>query len=235
MGMGFRSARLFGILAVCTAAASACSAEGVTTGAGGGSGDGGGSPSDPCAHLATAKCAKSAACASFGLVFSYGDVATCEAVQTARCQAALSLEDVTATPDDISACAAALEGESCDEYSRGSPPACVAATRGPRADGASCAHGMQCASGMCGDRDATGCGICFQELAEGAPCDPQFGAPTFCGAGLFCHDAGTCMKDVESGGSCDGGMSCAGKLQCISGTCAEPPGRGAPGRASPAR
>lgn len=231
MDMGGKFTRLLAVLAVSTAAASACTGEGSTTGVGGGSGDGGGpidTPSDPCAHLARAKCTNESACRALFLVISYGDVATCEAVETARCNAALALDGVTATPDDISACAGAIEGQSCDGFSYSRPAACDAAARGSRPDGAPCAVGMQCASAVCGDRDATGCGRCFEELAEGEPCDPEYAAPSYCGDGLFCHDTGICMREVESGGACEGGKVCAGALQCIAWTCAEPAQLGAP-------
>jgi hypothetical protein len=164
-----------------------------------------------------------AACFSFSLAQIYGDEATCVELAKAACVGRFGLDGVTATPDDIAACAAAFAALSCEGVYGGSPPACQ--LHGTRADGASCSIYLQCQSGLClGNKN--GCGQCAKALALGDTCDPS-DLSAGCGAGAYCDGTKKCVAIGSKGTPCTSSATCNLALACVGGKCDTPLAKGA--------
>ncbi len=171
-----------------------------------------------CASLAKAICGRSDTCSPFTAEFAYGDVATCEARVTPRCLETPDLAGATVTPEEIQACADAYSDQTCSQAFAGvSPEDCR--LPGEKADGATCAVGVQCKGGACRTSGEGQCGACATPLAAGATCDV---AEDVCDAGLFCSSAKKCESPAEKGQACTSEMPCEGGLSCNGGICGSP-------------
>lgn len=151
-----------------------------------------------------------------------------------QCESSLALAGVPpSTSSSLTACAAAIQGESCNT-SFGQLEACNFTARGSVADGAACAESLQCASGSCSGASGatTACGTCEPAIADGAACD-QGGT---CVAGDVCTTSAsgaTCRPRPSLGGvgaSCTSNDACSAPNHCAlvfsggseTGTCASP-------------
>lgn len=171
-----------------------------------------------CESLAKALCGRANTCAPFTTQLGYGEVATCEERVGPRCLLTPDLAGATITPEEIQACADAYSGQTCTDAFIGlAPEACR--LPGEKADGATCAVGVQCKGGVCRTTGEGQCGSCVTPLAAGAACDV---ATDVCEAGLFCSAAKKCEAPAEKGEACTPELPCEGGLSCNSGICGSP-------------
>ncbi len=199
------------------------------TGAGGTSGaeTGGfaGLPNDwatVCERAVAVMCPKYEACAPF--VTEVALTPDCPTYVRKGCNDAARLSDVRMTPADYAACIEAFARESCDDwvYNGILPPEC-ATVPGSRPTGSPCGSSLQCASGVCSTSNLA-CSIC----TESPPGEGESCFEVGCLTGLVCNEASICVLGRHLGESCSDATPCVGTLLCQSGTCARPPGEGAP-------
>jgi hypothetical protein len=171
------------------------------------------STTQACADLAKARCAKRMSCSDGAAITrDYGDMNTCLTREQLSCTIGVAAPSTGITADAIEACVAAYPGFACaDFFSNLVPSACVRI--GPRAAGAACAIGAQCASSYCANAKTSGCGTCGDGAAAGQSC-----ATTACARGLNCVSrTQVCQPPGTGGAACDPnstpcglGLSCQG-------------------------
>lgn len=172
-----------------------------------------------CAELATRLCANQQTCTPGTLPIQFGDVATCQARQAARCLQRLAAPDTSRTAAAVSACAAALTSVDCELQAFFDGAEACRPAPGPREDGSACADDGQCKSAYCQLKDANAtCGTCalrakaFEQCTQHADCD----------YGHLCiatKSVKRCTKAVGQGAACDADRVCATPFFCIGGTC----------------
>lgn len=195
---------------------------GATGGAGGAAGGGGTSEGGltveaACAAAAQGICAKYQECSAL-VAFVWGTVTECEQANAIECEARLGAPDTTETVQIVAACTAARAAADCDVIFD-SPAACDLPP-GPRADGAGCETGGQCAGGVCEFADGEACGICATPVVVGAAC-----TSALCASGLICSSTtGLCYQPGDIGDACFQGQVCKSGLICREGpeTCQLP-------------
>ncbi|HEY8039034.1 MAG TPA: hypothetical protein VIF15_04540 [Polyangiaceae bacterium] len=214
-------------LAVATVALAACgscsSSSGSTLGGGGDGGPGdssaveaGPSATQACSDFATALCGRLEACTPFAVQVAYGDATTCAQRTALACAPALAAGGTKASPDDMEACAAAINAETCDEaLDNAQPSACN--IPGSLAAGAPCGSNGQCSTSFCQLAKNSACGTCASHPSAGATCVVD----TDCQATLVCN-SGTCVGPAASGSACSASQPCLRSLSCIGGTCKTP-------------
>jgi hypothetical protein len=217
-----RAFGLTGVVAVIGMGVSACggtTSPDLTTGgpdSGGGGTGGATTAASACSSVAKARCQKRDAC-SDGVAnkTAYGDEATCESREAASCETSLGAPGTGATPESVSACAAALPGTACADFAAGAvPDACNPAT-GSGADGSACAFNAQCASAHCAVPKDALCGTCAPAPKAGDSC----AATGTCGKGLDCtKDTSICVAPLPAGGACAKDAPCAAGLSCVGAT-----------------
>lgn len=166
------------------------------------------------------------------------------------CDASLSLKGSTVTPQNLVACASALNQAAC-----GSDPNIIPACdvpRGTLADDTACVSNTQCKSGNCDKTTFDACGFCRPAIpigesclstiscvagarcngtecvadkapsAIGGPCDAAKGE--FCQNGLVCDPATKiCKGRAAAGEPCSSSTQCQTGLTCnSSGSCGAP-------------
>jgi hypothetical protein len=169
-----------------------------------------------CAARASAHCDRLARCtASAILRLTYGDRPSCVDAQGATCLAERASPGSRMTARDLSACAAAIAAQSCDDYLTAQPlPACDFA--GSKDDGVPCRFGAQCTSGSCAVAVDRACGNCTPRPRAGDSC-----FATSCGPGLSCNGL-TCTA-FTIGAPCDHlSQRCAQGLSCVGGSTLAP-------------
>ena len=180
------------------------------------SGTGGSGPSatKACNDLAMARCNRLADCSGGALVTQrYGDMTTCVSRMELGCKDSLEATDTTATPAFEETCAASVAGTSCaDDIDGNTAPACQPPP-GPRAAGAGCGFGAQCATGFCDVPKAAACGACAVRPADGAPCT----GTSDCNFNQVCSPAGTCTTYIGENGACAPNTQCQTGLACVGG------------------
>ncbi|HEX2880968.1 MAG TPA: hypothetical protein VHO25_15660 [Polyangiaceae bacterium] len=149
----------------------------------------------------------------------------------------------TRTPEGLIACLPAIEDFDCELWVGGFRPDCI--TLGLRQPGEPCLYASQCASLICGEEGATGCGQCLAPIAQGQSCADH---PTACDNGLECSSTNVCdpfvyeppmpMPDpfvpLPAGSPCVTAADCEMDLACVDpendgiGLCDEKPGLDAP-------
>ncbi len=170
---------------------------------------------DSCTNLAKARCALLSSCTNgIGIQSTYGDLATCEARQTAACVTNLSASGQNQTPITVQACADVAPTQSCWDRTLNLQPAACIPPAGTIADGQPCIASGQCTSTWCVLQDNAVVGVCGPLPKAGDACDT-----TTCGRGLECgkNAAGTsvCFAPVASGGACDKDHRCGPNLGCV--------------------
>jgi hypothetical protein len=166
-----------------------------------------------CADVAAARCQKMQGCNPQGIINTYGDLATCEARQSATCVTNLGAPQTANSPSRTEDCAQALPATSCPDYQLGNTPAPCQPPSGPRDAGSPCSVSAQCASAFCLIEKTAACGVCAPAPGVGTSC-----ANNGCGPGLLCDSATQlCAAPVATGGGCDKGSVCTPGLTCIVG------------------
>jgi hypothetical protein len=186
------------------------------------------SPTQACADVSAAVCAKIDSCAPAAVSALYGDTATCATRTEATCNAALALKNNGDQAGNVEDCSKAYESLSCEGALGNSPPKECAHKPGPLADGTTCGAAGQCKSGVC-QFDSSGCGKCIEPIAAGANCN----ATSDCQSGLVCAISATtqtsvtsvCIAPAASGGTCSTAapvVPCQAGLVCDKGKCDAP-------------
>jgi hypothetical protein len=186
-------------------------------------------------------CPALAACDPTTFAFSFGTMTECMAAGGNMVDHATTFDyrydrELTApyahgstlTPDDVVACAQALDLSTCDAFwQRSVPDACRPAKVGFLPDGTSCRFWNQCLSGRCDAAGAPGtCGQCVPQRAAGASC--RFFTDPECADGSLCiGPSATAMKCAayrKLGETCNSQLPCALNLVCpvLGQRCAKP-------------
>jgi hypothetical protein len=145
-------------------------------------------------------------------------------------------DDGTVVIDDEAAqdCFDHTEHASCidDQHeSIATYPACLAARRGTRPDGAACYFADECSGGRCDTAGGCPAGTCCPgtcgtstRASIGAHCD----ARAWCTDDAYCDTTATCAPLIAMGGACTSSYTCAAGLVCDdrSSTCQPPPRAG---------
>jgi hypothetical protein len=163
-----------------------------------------------CHDNATTYCNQDDSCFHKGIVYSYGDVATCIAAIEPLCNFAVSVPDVGWTGDSLETCITARSATTCGDFLHGTnyPSSCL--PRGGRADAANCLYGSQCQSGYCKIPSGQSCGVCVEWAKQGAACTTT----SDCDPGLRCAGNSTCQPAVTDGATCDTAHPCSPELYC---------------------
>lgn len=174
------------------------------------------SASEACADFASAVCMQMATCTPFALPVTYGSEAECVSRIELACLSTAGAPGNQGTPEQMVACAGAVEEESCDEFLDNSQPsACNVPGTAPT--GATCGANAQCASSYCKAIAGTVCGTCTAHALSGGSC----GADADCAATLVCNGS-TCVTPVSLQASCNTTQPCLRTLTCIDGVCLAP-------------
>jgi hypothetical protein len=187
-------------------------------------GDGGGSGfAAAAAAVASGYCARSQDCAPSFVTGVLGDVPTCVSTLTNTLLRAATAPGVKQTPDQLTACAAALPKMSCGDFlARRTVDACKPVA-GSLADGTACGADAQCSGTRCIVALNHACGTCGSHAAAGASC----GVDDDCDVGLRCA-AGKCVAYGDEKATCDATHPCRPDLGCVAGACGTPSPVGAP-------
>ena len=184
-------------------------------------------------EYAQALCNFEAKCVPLELEIEFGDVNGCITAFDSEAATAFSLNGVTITNGQLSACANAISGASC-----ATNPTTLAACNpsGSLAVGAGCSDGIQCSSGYCAtgttsttsttgtstETDTTDdtCGKCAARTADGGACTDD----ESCNAGSGCDvTKQVCAPRPGSGAACSAtGVDCQDGFRCINSVCAAP-------------
>ncbi|MBX3272734.1 MAG: hypothetical protein KF729_20905 [Sandaracinaceae bacterium] len=184
--------------------------------------DGGGTSGGLSAFLdrvAAAQCEAVARCALAEVLYDQAHTSETHCRTTARARlAAYEGASIAFDAAAAEACLAEAARVACEQdfyLQDGLPLACDAALRGTVADGAACASGLDCVSGLCGCMRT-----CEPVAGVGAACTEM---P--CARGSRC-EGGTCVANVaprREGEPCTAGFEphgdCGVQLRCIEGTC----------------
>ena len=174
------------------------------------------------AAVASAYCGRSQDCAPSFVTGVLGDVATCTSTLKGTLLRAYTATGVKETPDQLTACSAALPKMSCGDFlARRTVDACKPVA-GALADGAACGADAQCAGTRCLVTLNHACGTCGTHAAAGASC----GVDDDCDVGLRCT-AGKCVAYGDEKAICDATHPCRPDLGCVAGACATPTAVGA--------
>ncbi|MEZ4221909.1 MAG: hypothetical protein R3B13_13335 [Polyangiaceae bacterium] len=149
-----------------------------------------------------------------------------------RCALELAAPGTSATLNDLNACSATLQAQSCATFMAKPLSACVAdptspfCTRidpallgcsppaGTLTNGAACFAHLQCQSNYC-KGDASGCGVCASRASVGGKCAQD----ADCNLGLACFKNG-CVTPVAASQACiASGTPCAYGNSCSGGLC----------------
>jgi hypothetical protein len=163
---------------------------------------------------ANAYCARAQACAPAYVSIGYGDVATCVSTFTADLVRGFGGAGVTATPDWVEGCAAAVPQVSCGDFLARRTVAACKPVPGSLADGAACAADGQCKGTRCILAKNQVCGVCGPHAAAGAAC----GVDDDCDNGLVCL-TGICVAYRDEKATCDATHPCRPDLACTAGIC----------------
>lgn len=199
------------------------------------SGSSGGSVStmQAASDIADAFCVKINGCSPFFIQVAFGDLATCEARESALFTEALGANGTGWTPSAVEACAQSVHGSSCDEALGHNLPAACHPPAGQLASGAACGDNAQCKSGYCNLGAGGKCGTCAAGLGgANATCyrDDDCAYGTVCvGASVTAPTevSGHCTALGSSGATCDDTHPCLKTLACKGGTCGAPDAAGA--------
>lgn len=181
------------------------------------------SPTQACQAYAHAACTQLSTCAPFTLALTYGDEPTCEQRAVLACMPLFVARGTGSTATMTSACAAAVMGETCEQFFDNNQPSACAVT-GTLAQGAACGSDVQCQSGFCRHPFANLCGTCATRAGAGqAGTDGGVACLTDsdCQATLLCA-GGTCVAPGAAGSACSLQQPCDHTLACVSGKCATP-------------
>jgi hypothetical protein len=184
-----------------------------------------------CSDLASAYCAKLAACSPLALRLTYGDQATCANRIELTCSPWLDLPGTSWTAAKFSACTNAIAASSCPTPV-GTLPECMT-TAGSLSTGDRCADPSQCATGFCNgpgayppDDGGVACGTCLA-----VPSRPSCGDAGACVLPELCLPDGNggaqCVRLPQEGGACLVQGLCDFGLVCIASVCSRPKGAGA--------
>jgi hypothetical protein len=161
-----------------------------------------------CGQMAQAMCARLNDCAPPALPLFYVDMSTCLDRVKLGCTKDQEAADITRTPDDIAACAAALPAASCDDLISKVLPAACQNKPGTRLAGEGCGSSLQCVTTHCELGD-TGCGTCAARAAANGNCTTDDG----CTVGLVCANK-KCVAPGAVGAACSDNNPCRGSLNC---------------------
>jgi hypothetical protein len=183
-----------------------------------------------CTDLIKSGCDKTEACAPYGIIAAFGDLATCVARGRLACPALFNAPGTGGSPAAAEACAAATTTESCTDLFDNVPPAaCV--FHGTAALAGACGADADCsADAYCDFSSGQSCGVCKARSASGGTCV----ADDSCQVGLVCLKqnnamTGSCVAPGPQGASCDATHPCLATLGCsAAGTCGPLLGAGAP-------
>jgi hypothetical protein len=179
-------------------------------------------PAQTCQAYADMLCTKLAACSPALVRSIYGDLSLCSARNAQSCRVSLQGLAGTAASAGIAGCTHALDSVRCDELLDHALPAACQIPPGPRADGAACNGGAQCASTRCAFAPGAPCGVCAPLAQLGAAC----AADSDCARGAICGGA-ICRVPGASEAPCDAAQRCAYPGVCAGGVCRTPIGLGA--------
>lgn len=184
----------------------------------GGGGSGGGGIEQACAAYGAAICGRRDVCTNGNFIaVQFGDLETCVARQAEQCAIRAGVEDTNLTAEQVEDCADTLGSFACaDLLDAELPDACVPSP-GPRASGAPCSVGGQCASTFCEASSSQDCGVCNEAPVAGTSCADDTG----CGAGngLRCDaTSGLCVAPGGDGASCTSAAGCSFGYSCVGAT-----------------
>jgi len=165
-----------------------------------------------CAGYVAARCMKADSCSqNIANQVNYGSETTCETRQMLACVAALAAADTSATTGFFTACAAAIQSETCDDFENANiPSACIAAP-GTIANGTACTFDAQCTSTWCQITAGAACGTCETLPVAGATC----AVTADCGGrGMLCA-ANKCVARGALNATCDAANPCGFALTCV--------------------
>jgi hypothetical protein len=190
---------------------------------GGDDGAAGPTPDQACGDVVKARCQRRDACTGgFESELRYGSESACEAREKIACLAGLAAPGTSGTSGSVETCAAAIPGESCDDFLANNPPSACTPAPGSVANGGACAFPAECQSTYCAIAKGATCGTCQPEPKAGDSC----ATTGECGRDLACSRATQiCATYVATGGPCDKDHPCAPALSCVgasakgSGTC----------------
>lgn len=172
-----------------------------------------------CAALATRLCAIQLQCTPATLPIHFGDVATCEKRQAARCELRLAAPETSRTAASVATCAASLAAVDCQfQGSFDSAEGCRAKP-GLGEHAAPCVDDGQCKSSYCHIKDAySACGTCMTraKVAEQCTLDAE------CEQGLVCvatKSVKRCVQVVAAAAKCDAERVCGKPFFCVQGIC----------------
>jgi hypothetical protein len=169
-----------------------------------------------CTDLATARCGRISVCSPDALTTSYGDLATCEARESAACLGRLALAGTSATPSFTEGCALAIPFVSCRAFFANAPPLACIAPPGRFADGHACSDDAQCTNGTCNRASDALCGSCGSPATGGESCVARS-----CAHGLVCV-SGACAQPAANGSACDDQTPCQLGGSCVFATQGQP-------------
>jgi hypothetical protein len=160
--------------------------------------------------LAEARCGNYEACFPGSVALEFGTMAKCADFTAAFYDSVLRRAGVAATPEDLRACAVALDKAGCSVEE----PECKLI--GSKTPGEGCVSGLECTSFRCGHVDSP-CGQCESARAKGDGCDPE---NDDCDYGLACSSfSHVCQERAPKGTSCVTHNECASNLFCVNGVC----------------
>jgi hypothetical protein len=182
------------------------------------------SPTQACADVSNAVCAKIDSCAPAAISLIYGDKAACATRTASTCTAALAVKNTGDSAGNVEDCSKAYAALSCADALDNALPKDCAHKPGTLGNGTACGTAGQCKSGVC-QFDTTGCGKCIDAVAAGGNCDTT----TDCQSGLVCAAASdtsaVCITPAATGATCSTKLPiipCQAGLVCDSGKCAAP-------------
>lgn len=189
-----------------------------------GDSNGGGQASTPeraCDQFVASFCNKLQECLPFAIKIAYKDANECITRQKSQCVKALNAPSTGATPANVSGCASAISGASCDDLFK-QPDACKTPA-GTLADGTPCGDDAQCQGRSCNKTGDSECGACGKRVGAGGDC-----TNAQCDDGLECAQNGKCVAPGAAGAACGESQPCTAPLVCSKGTCAKGGEAGAP-------
>jgi hypothetical protein len=177
-----------------------------------------------CTDNATSQCLITDRCNPTALAQAYGTVSACIARVKENCLLVATAPGTGWTPENMTACAAARNVQSCDGFLKSRVPLRECDIRGSIDDEGPCRGGAQCKSGYCKPTPGEGCGFCVPRAPLGAACANN----NDCDGELLCSGNKTCTTPVTVGQPCDTNKPCALGLACLAGTCKAQEGEGKP-------
>jgi hypothetical protein len=141
----------------------------------------------------------------------FGNMATCTERYKISCIKGLEADGTGATVEQTNACAAALAGETCDQFFDGPPVAACAVPAGSRPAGAACITGSQCQSAYCAQPADLLCGVCAPAPQVGDDCS----ATGDCGYLACGKTSAQCVAYGTAGVACDKDHPCHSSFSCV--------------------